>query len=146
MARVATLLSARPEERNRLPAEAPGFIHALTGRKPEPVGPEVKQVVSMALCALTQTRTFTQVQAVHGKLAGHWFYLVCRLQNDNVLGRPAFASSEPQTGLLDAQAIQSTVTRILQADRDSNLGVAELVRQGGGQVLADAFQLHRPVR
>lgn len=141
MARVATFLSGRGEERSRLPAEAPGFIHDRAGHRPQPTAADVEQVISMALCALTQTRTFSQVQLMQGKLAGHWLYVVYRLRDDTVMGRPVFFVGEPMTGFLAADAIKSAVRQVLRADLESNRHVAEMVRQGGGQVLAQTYQL-----
>lgn len=139
MARVATFVSARDEERVRIAAEAPGFIHDLACRKPQPTVGEVEQVISMALFALTQTQTFSQVQAINGKLGGHWLYLVYRLRDDTVVGRPVFIFGKHQPGFLDTDTIKTSVKQILRADRDSNRSVAEMVRQGGGQVLAETF-------
>lgn len=140
MARVATFVSARDEERGRIAAEAPGFIHDRASRKPQPTAAEVEQVISMALCVLTQTQTFSRVQEMQGKLAGHWLYLVYRLRDESIMGRPVFVGAAPTAGFLGTDAINQSVNHVLRADHASNQGVAQMVRQGGGQVLAEAYR------
>lgn len=101
---------------------------------------EVEQSVKMALSALTQTRTFSRVQEVQGKLAGHWLYLVFQLRDASAMGRPVFLGSGPSTGLKSADEVQASVIQVLHADQVSKGFVADQVSRCGGHVLCDAYR------
>jgi hypothetical protein len=104
------------------------------------LGPQcarAQQAASLALLAMSCTSTFSQVKRVTGDYAGHWFYILYRLNDGETVTRPAFIGAKAH-GLLASERMIGAVRQIVATDMalDDETTVGRELRRGGGVRLA----------
>ncbi|MDF2461952.1 MAG: hypothetical protein K0Q43_187 [Ramlibacter sp.] len=117
-------------------------IWQVLGEAPQPAAssPEAHEALVSACADMALTKTFVQVKQQTGGVAGHWVYLVYRLQSGERIGRPVFFG-RPQMGLIDQNDLEFSICKIIALDTDpaSQASVARDLRAGGGPILCDTF-------
>ncbi|MRD49690.1 hypothetical protein GHT07_20665 [Caenimonas koreensis DSM 17982] len=103
---------------------------------------EAEGLIVTALAALTQTQTFVRArEAQQGRLTGHWLYLVYRLRDGSVLGRPGFAT-QGMPGLLSPERLHGLVVQTVAVDTGASgpTSVGRMIAAGGGAPVAEIYR------
>lgn len=104
-----------------------------------PESPSAEACAALTVCALAQTQTWRLVQEkTGGSLAGHWIYVVYKLQaRGQLLGRPAFVS-RPRPGLLPIEDLRGMVRTMVEADIGNPASkVGREISASGGALLCE---------
>lgn len=118
------------------------LIAAKAAQGTEQESSALRDALSMALFAMTQTETFAQTHRQRDRFAGltlHWIYIVYRLQRGVTYGRPA-AMLLPSSGLAPTQRIDELLATVMAQDLDptATSNVAKQIRRDG-PILKDGY-------
>ncbi len=88
--------------------------------------------LTAAICAVTDSGTWTAVMDRMGSPAGHWIWLVYKLKSGEPLGRPLFAHNEKR-GFMPMDNLKESIGAALANDiANAGSSVSRQVRAGGG--------------
>jgi len=134
--------AAAPGIRSAVPNAAAQCISAAADAGSSFDRERVREALTLTLVAITQTQTFPTAHKTHrpGQRL-HWIYVVYRLRDGSRIGRPACVVA-PRDGLLDPEALDDLVARIVAADTapGSSSSVSEMLRRYGGAILEPALR------
>ena len=103
---------------------------------------DAEYAVKVTVGALVQTQCYELAKQSQSGLSGHWLYLVYRMRDGSVIGRPAMLPMKPSPfPLLRPEALEGCVRHILQADASASVATSAIARrlhESGGPILADA--------
>ena len=101
---------------------------------------ELSQVAfASVLYGLTTTETYDQALKRHGSIEGHWLYLLYRMTDGNIIGRPGFARS-PTSGYLPPRDLKQVLISTLKQDLASSVSkIGATIERHGGLNLAPEF-------
>ena len=144
MLRAAGDASATPDMAALVLSGVAGMIAELGKGRPEAGSQNAQHAVTAAVLAITQQSLFERVRAAcNGQVSGHWFYLVYRLRNGDLLGRAVYLRQEGK-GLASQDDCRGVVLQTMQRDRDPASNVGKSIAEGGGLVLAPEFSATPP--
>lgn len=101
--------------------------------------PKVRLAMTAAVCSITATGTWSAVMDRIGSPAGHWIWMVYRLQDGESLGRPVF-SQGPRVFMQEPDLHRALRTALASDLGNPNSSVSQMVRKGGGAVLHPTLQ------
>lgn len=144
MLRAAAHAAASTDMPTLVRTGAAGMIANLGEGRPEAGSQAAQQAVMMGVVVVTQSSVFEKVLAAcNGQPSGHWFYLVYRLRNGDLLGRAVYGRQAAQA-LVSQDRCRLTVLQAIQLDRNPASNVGRSIAEGGGLVLAPEFSSTPP--
>ncbi len=102
--------------------------------------------LTAAICAVTDSGTWTAVMDRMGNPAGHWIWLVYKLKTGEPLGRPLFAHNEKR-GFMPMADLKESIGAALANDiSNAASSVSKQIRAGGGaQFYKEMFEWYATV-
>lgn len=105
---------------------------------------DVKTAFTSAVCAITDSATWTAVMDRTGNPAGHWIWMVYRLANGDALGRPMYAQDD-RRGFMPLAQLKDSLGAALENDIGNRAStVARKILVGGGAKLSGELEARFP--
>lgn len=125
---------ANPQEREAINGSVGRLLADLSDRSADRSSKDAVDGIRCALLAITSTETFAVAKSLTGGYAGHWAYLLYRLNDGEVIARPAYVSKDAGTALMAFDDLVQMTAHVVALDLRSadGTGISRQAAQGGG--------------